>query len=96
MLEIDQLEMKGKIDGILNRWPAAANCLRAFRLMPAKASWRPATVWHLLTDTAGESEWLHPSRMINIGWFAETLPLEEHLPTLAECCQRRRCARERT
>jgi nucleotide-binding universal stress UspA family protein len=27
---------------------------------------------------------------------AETFPLAEHLPTFAECCQRRRYAKERT
>ena len=53
-------------------------------LMPAKASWRAATVRHLLTHTAGVPEWLHPSRMINSGWFGETFPLDERLPTLAE------------
>jgi CubicO group peptidase (beta-lactamase class C family) len=117
MTEIEQLELEGSVEGILNRWPAvglavgvvregrlksfsghgvaniesgtpvtedtvfrigsitktftavavmqlweqglldldaAANdYLRAFRLMPAKAGWRPATVRHLLTHTAG-------------------------------------------
>ena len=75
-----QLEEQGLID-----LDAPANdYLRGFRLMPAKASWRPATVRHLLTHTAGVPEWLHPSRMIKSGWFAETFSLEERLPTLAE------------
>jgi CubicO group peptidase (beta-lactamase class C family) len=78
-----QLEEQGLID-----LDAPANVyLRAFRLVPAKAGWRPATVRHLLTHTAGVPEWLHPSHMINSGWFAETFPLEERLPTLAEYYQ---------
>ena len=64
---------------------APANAyLRAYRLMPAKESWRPATVRHLLTHTAGVPEWVHPSRMVNSGWFGETFPLGEPVPTLAE------------
>lgn len=78
-----QLEEQGLIE-----LDAPANdYLRAFRLVPAKTSWRPATVRHLLTHTAGVPEWLHPSRMINSGWFAETFPLEQRLPTLAEYYQ---------
>jgi CubicO group peptidase (beta-lactamase class C family) len=65
----------------------ANDYLRGFRLMPAKAGWRPATVRHLLTHTAGVPEWLHPSRMIKSGWVAETWSLEERLPTLAEYYQ---------
>jgi CubicO group peptidase (beta-lactamase class C family) len=78
-----QLEEQGLID-----LDASANdYLRGFRLVPAKASWRPATVRHLLTHTAGVPEWLHPSRMIKSGWFAESFSLEEHVPTLAEYYQ---------
>jgi CubicO group peptidase (beta-lactamase class C family) len=44
-----QLEEQGLIE-----LDAPANdYLRAFRLVPAKAGWRPATVRHLLTHTAG-------------------------------------------
>jgi CubicO group peptidase (beta-lactamase class C family) len=121
MPNIDQVELKRHVDGILNRWPAvglavgvlrdeglesfsghgvaniesatpvtedtvfrigsitktftavavmqleeqglieldapANDYLRAFRLVPAKTSWRPATVRHLLTHTAGVPEW---------------------------------------
>jgi CubicO group peptidase (beta-lactamase class C family) len=62
----------------------ANDYLGPFRLTPAKAGWRPATVRHLLTHTAGVPEWLHPTRMIKSGWVAETWSLEERLPTLAE------------
>ncbi len=78
-----QLEERGLIE-----LDAPANdYLRAFQLVPAKASWRPATVRHLLTHTAGVPEWLHPSRMINSGWVAETFSLDARLPTLAEYYQ---------
>ena len=143
MPNIDQLEIAGNVDGILNRWPAvglavgvvragalkfsghgvaniesaipvtektvfrigsitktftavavmqlseqglidldapANDYLRAFRLLPAKEGWRQATTRHLLTHTAGVPEWLHPLRMINSGWFAETFPLEQRVP----------------
>jgi hypothetical protein len=73
--------------GLIELDAPANDYLRAFQLMPAKASWRPATVRHLLTHTAGVPEWLHPSRMINSGWVAETFSLEERLPTLAEYYQ---------
>ena len=56
---------------------APANYLRGFQLMPAKASWERATLRHLLSHTAGVPEWLHRSRMIKSGWFAETFALDE-------------------
>jgi CubicO group peptidase (beta-lactamase class C family) len=70
--------------GLIDLDAPANDYLRAYRLVPAKASWRPATVRHLLTHTAGVPEWIHPSRMVNSGWFGETFPLDERLPTLAE------------
>jgi len=62
----------------------ANDYLRAYKLVPAKTGWRPATVRHLLTHTAGVPEWIHPSRMVKSGWFVETFPLDKRLPTLAE------------
>lgn len=73
--------------GLIDLDAPANNYLRAFQLVPAKASWRPATVRHLLTHTAGVPEWLHPLRMIKSRWFAETFALEERVPTLAEYYQ---------
>jgi CubicO group peptidase (beta-lactamase class C family) len=73
--------------GLINLDGPANDYLRAFQLVPAKAGWRPATVRHLLTHTAGVPEWLHPLRMINSGWFAESFALEERVPTLAEYYQ---------
>jgi CubicO group peptidase (beta-lactamase class C family) len=70
--------------GLIELDAPANNYLRAYQLMPAKESWRPATVRHLLSHTAGVPEWVHPSRMVNSGWFGETFPLKKALPTLAE------------
>jgi CubicO group peptidase (beta-lactamase class C family) len=70
--------------GLVDLDAAANDYLRAYQLVPAKASWRPATVRHLLTHTAGVPEWLHPSRMVNSDWFGETFALDQTVPTLAE------------
>ena len=62
-----QLQEQGLID-----LDAPANdYLRGFQLMPAKTSWPPATVRHLLTHTAGVPEWLHPSRMTRIWTYTD-------------------------
>ncbi len=70
--------------GLIDLDGPANDYLRAYRLMPAGAGWRPATVRHLLTHTAGVPEWVHPTRMISSGWVGESFALEERLPTLAE------------
>jgi CubicO group peptidase (beta-lactamase class C family) len=70
--------------GLVDLDAPAHDYLRSFRLIPAKASDRPATVRHLLTHTAGVPEWVRPSRMVRSGWFGETWGLDERLPTLAE------------
>src|SRR5918995_3996426 len=70
--------------GLVDLDAPANDYLRAYQLMPAKESWRPATVRHLLTHTAGVPEWVHPSRMVNSGWFGETFPLGQPVPTLAD------------
>jgi Beta-lactamase len=57
--------------GLVELGAPANDYLRAYRLVPAQASWRPATLRHLLTHTAGVPEWLHPSRMVNSDWFGE-------------------------
>ena len=55
-----QLEEQGLVD-----LDAPANdYLRAYRLIPADPSWRPVTLRHLLTHTAGIREVLHPWGMI--------------------------------
>ena len=70
--------------GLVDLDAPANDYLRAFRLIPAKPSFRPATVRHLLTHTAGVPEWVRPSQMVRSGWFGETYPLGVRLPTLAE------------
>jgi CubicO group peptidase (beta-lactamase class C family) len=144
---IDALELKARVDGILNRWPAvglavgvvrdghleffsghgladiasgtpvtqdtvfrvgsitktftaiavlqlweqglidldapANDYLRAYRLVPAKASFRPATVRQLLTHTAGIGEVLHPTGLLR-PFFGETVKAGGPVPSLAE------------
>ena len=70
--------------GLVHLDAPANSYLRAFQLVPARASWRPATVRQLLTHTAGVPEWVHPTRMIHSGWFGESYPLGRALPTLAD------------
>jgi CubicO group peptidase (beta-lactamase class C family) len=70
--------------GLIDLDVAANDYLRAYQLVPAKTSWRPATVRHLLTHTAGVPEWLHPSHMIKSQWFGETFAMDQPVPTLAE------------
>ena len=57
--------------------------LRAYRLIPAKASFGPATVRHLLTHTAGIPELLHPSGLLR-PLFGETVRAGQPVPSLAE------------
>jgi CubicO group peptidase (beta-lactamase class C family) len=57
--------------------------LRAYRLIPAKAGHRPATVRHLLTHTAGIPELVHPAGAF-LPDFGESVRVGRRLPTLAE------------
>ena len=59
------------------------NYLRAYRLIPGNAGFRPATVRHLLTHTAGISEVLHASDLLK-PLFGETVIMGQPVPTLAE------------
>ncbi len=70
--------------GLVDLDAPANDYLRAYKLVPAKAGWRPATVRHLLTHTAGISKVVHPSRMLQSGWFGESFKLGQSLPTLGE------------
>ena len=62
----------------------ANDYLRAYKLIPARASFRPATVRHLLTHTAGIREVLHPSGLLRMRDLGETVPLGRPVPSLAE------------
>jgi CubicO group peptidase (beta-lactamase class C family) len=69
--------------GLVDLDAPANDYLRAFQLVPAKARFRPATLRHLLTHTAGLPEVVHPSRLLRYP-FGETFELGRPLPTLAE------------
>src|SRR5215216_6327156 len=60
--------------GLVDLDAPANNYLRAYRLVPAKARFRPATVRHLLTHTAGISEQVPPSGLLRRD-FGETVKL---------------------
>jgi CubicO group peptidase (beta-lactamase class C family) len=69
--------------GLVDLDAPANDYLRTFKLVPAKATFRPATVRHLLTHTAGIPEMVHPSRTLGYV-YGESLKLEEHAPPLGE------------
>jgi CubicO group peptidase (beta-lactamase class C family) len=74
-----QLWEQGRVD-----LDAPANdYLRGYRLIPAKAGHRPATVRQLLTHTAGLPQMVHPSRAYK-PILGETVRFGQQLPTLAE------------
>ena len=70
--------------GLIDLDAPANDYLRAYKLIPAKASFRPATVRHLLTHTAGIREVLHPSGLLRMRDLGETVPLGRPVPSLAE------------
>jgi CubicO group peptidase (beta-lactamase class C family) len=82
-----QLWEQGRLD-----LDAPANdYLRAYTLVPANASWRPATVRHLLTHTAGIPEVVHLGDLLHRDWGpfgsrpAElSVPVGDRLPSLTE------------
>jgi CubicO group peptidase (beta-lactamase class C family) len=57
--------------------------LRAYQLIPAEPGWRPATVRHLLTHTAGIGEQVPRSAALRRD-FGVTVPMGRPVPTLAE------------
>jgi CubicO group peptidase (beta-lactamase class C family) len=77
-IAVMQLVEQGLVD--LNA--PANDYLRAFRLLPVDPTWRPATVRHLLTHTAGIREVLHPSGVAR-ELFGETVRVGRPLPSLA-------------
>ena len=70
--------------GLVELDAPANDYLRAYELIPAKASWRPATVRHLLTHTAGVPKLVRPSRALFSGWFGESVKLGKPVPALGE------------
>src|SRR5579859_8056500 len=70
--------------GLIDLDAPANDYLRAYKLIPAKASFRPATVRHLLTHTAGIREVLHPWGLLRMRDLGETVSFGRPVPSLAE------------
>jgi CubicO group peptidase (beta-lactamase class C family) len=69
--------------GLVDLDAPANDYLRAYQLVPAKASWRPATMRHLLTHTAGIAEQVPRSGMLRRD-YGETVRVGQRMPSLAE------------
>ena len=69
--------------GLVDLDAAANDYLRAYRLVPADAGWRPATVRHLLTHTAGLPETTHPWDALLPDW-GESVKVGRPRPSLAQ------------
>ena len=70
--------------GLIDLDAPANEYLRAYRLVPARPGFRPATVRHLLTHTAGIREILHLTDVLRMRDLGETVPAGRHVPTPAE------------
>ena len=70
--------------GLVDLDAPANDYLRAYKLIPAKARFRPATVRHLLTHTAGIRELLHLSGLLRMRDLGETVRLGRPVPSLAD------------
>jgi CubicO group peptidase (beta-lactamase class C family) len=69
--------------GLVDLDAPANHYLRAYPLIPAKTSFRPATVRHLLTHTAGIAEQVHPAGVLRPD-FGESVKPGRPLPSLAK------------
>ena len=69
--------------GLVDLDAPANDYLRAYKLVPATASWRPATVRHLLTHTAGLPETVHPWGALLPDW-GESVKVGRPRPSLAQ------------
>ncbi|WP_040700645.1 serine hydrolase domain-containing protein [Nocardia vinacea] len=69
--------------GLIDLDVPAERYLRAFPLVPADPGFRPATVRHLLTHTAGIGETAHPARVLRPD-FGESVALGTPIPALAD------------
>src|SRR5579864_3108155 len=78
-IAVMQLWEQGRID-----LDAPANdYLRGYKLIPANAAFRPATIRHLLTHTSGMPEMVDVKHSLKY-IFGESVELERPLPALAE------------
>ncbi len=69
--------------GLIDLDAPASEYLRAYRLVPAEESFRPATVRHLLTHTSGAPETLHPWGALRPD-FGQGVKAGQPVPPLAE------------
>jgi CubicO group peptidase (beta-lactamase class C family) len=69
--------------GLVDLDAPANDYLRAYKLIPARADFRPATVRHLLTHTSGIPEVRHPSDLLK-PLFGETVKVGRPVPSPAE------------
>ena len=69
--------------GLVDLDAPANDYLRAYQLIPANTSWRPATVRHLLTHTAGIPEQVPRSGIFRTD-FGESVKLGRPVPSLAD------------
>lgn len=69
--------------GLVDLDAPANDYLRAYKLVPAAADWRPATVRHLLTHTAGLPETVHPWDALLPDW-GESVKEGRPRPSLAQ------------
>jgi CubicO group peptidase (beta-lactamase class C family) len=69
--------------GLIDLDAPAGDYVRAYRLIPAKAAHRPATVRHLLTHRSGLPQLLYPLRAFK-PILGETVPFGQRLPPLAQ------------
>ena len=69
--------------GLVDLDAPANDYLRAYRLITARTTHRPATLRHLLTHTAGLQEVVYPSRMLR-PVFGEMVKVGTPVPPLAE------------
>jgi len=70
--------------GLVDLDAPANDYLRGYQLVPVRAGWRPATLRHLLTHTAGIGEVLHPSGLLRMRDLGETVRLGRPVPSLAD------------
>ncbi len=71
--------------GLVDLDAPANDYLRAFRLVPAKPSFRPVTIRHLLTHSAGIREMLHLTGLFKMNRvLGEAIPVGRRVPSLAE------------
>jgi CubicO group peptidase (beta-lactamase class C family) len=69
--------------GLVDLDAPANDYLRAYQLVPAKASWRAATIRHLLTHTAGIAEQVPRSGMLRRD-YGESVRMGRPVPSLTE------------